>query len=71
MVYRDVKYMLTVIGFAYDPKMPEDDALCTIKIAIDDAQESGAPLSTILTPWEYYVWTRDSKDGWYILVDAK
>jgi hypothetical protein len=71
LVYKDVKYMLTVIGFSFNPNMPEDDALCAIKIAIDDARESGTPLSTVLTPWEYYIWTRDPKDRWYNLVDAK
>jgi hypothetical protein len=70
-VFKDIKYMRTVIGFEYDPEMPEDDALCAVKDAIDDARESGAPLTTILTPWEYYIWTRDPKDGWYSLVDAK
>lgn len=63
--------MLEVVGFTYDPTMPEDDALYVIKLALDAAQESGAPLTTIITPWEYYVWTRDPEDGWYTLVDEK
>lgn len=71
LVYKDVKYMLDVVGFSYNPQMPEDDVLRAIKLAIDDARESGAPLTTILTPWEYYFWTRDPKDGWYALADAK
>ncbi|KAB5591328.1 SH3 domain-containing protein [Ceratobasidium theobromae] len=71
LVYKDIKYMLDVSGFTYDLKTGEDDALRAIKVAIDEARDSGAPLSSIITPWEYYIWTRDPEDGWYALINAK
>ncbi|KAG9119663.1 hypothetical protein FRC07_005205 [Ceratobasidium sp. 392] len=69
--YKDCRYMIEVVGFSYDPNMPVDDALRAIKAALDAARASGAPLTTITNPWEYYVWTRDPVKGWYVVIDRR
>ncbi|KAG8729055.1 hypothetical protein FRC11_009613 [Ceratobasidium sp. 423] len=67
LVYKDIWYMIEVRGFSVNLTLPKEQAIRSIKTALNEAREDGAPLTSIVTPSEYYHWI---DQPWYELVDV-
>ncbi|KAG8712564.1 hypothetical protein FRC09_019720 [Ceratobasidium sp. 395] len=71
IIFKDVKYLTEAAGFVLDRSMSVDDQVRSVKIALDNAREAGAPISNFATAWEVYIWLRDEVNGWYALVNER
>lgn len=70
-IYKDIKYIKQVLDFDYDHDAPQHEILQLVNASITSAREQGLPISTYITPWDFYIWTRDEEGGWYALVDKR